>query len=265
VAGGVRVDIEVGGRWARTLIALGRVVVLTAITAVIVALLLVQRLSATYGDGLAVTESSAVLVADSVEPVSTLADDLAALALTLVDSLGLAQSVVESAETTLADLGAASTTNLSDTATAAADIADRLAVTLETIEGLIPGDRQSIGEELREFADGLEPVSEQLRTIGEQLTTVSTELGDGQATLTDLAAQIEVIATDIRGLGPTFDALAASAEDLRVRAEAASDRIGVDLWLGRILIVSLGVVFAAIGVMADRFGRAWIAANPEPL
>ncbi len=236
----------------------------TAIAAATVALFLVQRFSVTYRDGLAVTEASAVLVADSIEPISTLSEDLAALALTLVESLALAQSLVETTETTLADLGAASMTNLSDTATAAADIADRLAVTLETIERFIPGDRESIGEDLREFADGLEPVSEQLRGIGEQLTTVSNELGAGQATLADLGAQLETLATDISALGPTFDALGATAEDLRMRTEAASDRVGVDLWLGRILIVALGLVFSAIGLMADRFGRAWIAANLEP-
>ena len=263
VADRVPVDVQDVTRWARILIVVGRVMVVTAIAAMAVALVLVQRLSVTYRDGLAVTEASAVLVADSVEPISTLSEDLAELALTLVESLELAQSLVESAEATLADLGAASATNLSDSATAAADIADRLAVTLETIERFIPGDSESIGEELRAFADGLEPVSEQLRTIGERLTTVSSELGTGQATLADLAVQLDVIATDIDGLGPTFDALGATAEDLQVRADAASDRIGLDLWLGRFLIVSLGVVFAAIGVIADRFGRAWTAANPE--
>ena len=71
-----------------------------------------------------------------------------------------------------------------------------------------------------------------------------------------------MIATDIGALRPTFDA---TAVDLQMRADAATNRIELDLWLGRILIVSLGVVFAAVGVIADRFGRAWIAANPEPL
>ena len=233
----------------------------TAIGATIVALILVQRLSVTYRDGLAVTEASAVLVADSVDPVSALSGDLAALARTLVESLAVAQSLVESAETTLADLGAASTTNLADTATATADISDRLAGTLETVERFIPGNRESIGEELRAFADGLEPVAEQLRAIGEQLTAVSGELGTGQATLTELAAQLSATATAIEGLEPTFDSLGATAEDLQVRADAATDRMGFDLWLGRVLIVALGAVFAAIGVIAERVGRGWIAAN----
>jgi hypothetical protein len=35
--------------------------------------------------------------------------------------------------------------------------------------------------------------------------------------------------------------------------------------LGRILIVAVGAVFAAIGVIADRLGRAWIATNLESL
>ena len=244
--------------------AVGRVVVATAIAATVVALVVVQRLSVTYRDGLAVTEASAVLVSDSVDPIRTLADDLAELAVTLVASLELAQSLVQSSEATLADLGAASSTNLSDTATAAANTADRLAATLETIERLIPGERDSIAEDLRAFAVGLEPVSEQLRTIGDRPTIVAAELGTSRSTLAELATQIDVIATDSGGLGPTFDALDATAVDVQARANAATDRIGLDLWLGRILIVSVGLVFAAIGVIADRFGRAWGAVTPDP-
>ncbi len=242
--------------------AVGRVVVVTAVVGTVVALVLVQRLSVTYRDGLTVTETSAALVTDAVEPIHTLADDLAGLAATLVEGLELAQLLVGSAEATLADVGAASATNLSDTATAAADIADRLANTFETIERFIPGDSESIAEELRAFADGLEPVAEQLETVGEEFTTAATDLGASQVTLAELAMQVDVIAADIDGLGPTFDSLDATAEDVRVRAEAASDRIELDLWLGRILIVAVGALFAAIGVIADRFGRAWGAANP---
>jgi hypothetical protein len=244
---------------------IGRAVVVTALVATVVALVLVQRLSVTYRDGLVVTEASAVLVSDSVDPVRVLADDLAGLAATLVEGLELAESLVASAEATLTELGTASATNLAETATAAADIADRLAATFETIERFIPGDSVSIAEELRAFADGLEPVAEQLETVGQELATAATDLGAGQVTLAELAMQVEVIATDIEGLGPTFDSLDATAEDLRVRADAASDRIDLDVWLGRILIVAVGALFAAIGVIADRFGRVWGAAPPASM
>ncbi len=258
-------DIQEPERWARTLTTVGRIVVVTAVVATVVALILVQRLSVTYRDGLAVTEASAVLVIDSVESIRTLADDVAELAATVVEGLELAQSLVASAEATLADLGTAAATNLSQTATAAADIAGRLAGTLETIERFIPGESDSIAEELRAFADGLEPVAEQLETIGEELTTAATDVAASQVTLAALAVQLDVLATDIGGLGPNFDALAATAQDLRARADAATDRIDFDLWLGRILIVAVGAVFAAIGVIADRFGRAWVAAAPGSL
>ena len=102
----------------------------------------------------------------------------------------------------------------------------------------------------------------QLRTIGLELSTLAIELDESQATLAELAVHIDVIASDIRGLGPSFDALDATAQDLMTRAAAAADRIQLDLWLGRILIVSIGGVFVAIGVIAERFGRAWIAADP---
>jgi hypothetical protein len=263
VSGAAVVDNRDPQRWAKTMAALGRVVVVTAAVATVAALVLVERLSVTYRDGLTVTEASAALVTDSVDPIRTLADDLAELAATMVEGLELADSLVANAEATLADLGTASVTNLSDAATAAADIADRLAATFETIERFIPGDKDSIAEELRAFADGLEPVAEQLRTIGDQLTIAATDLGNSRATLAQLAEQIDVIATDIGGLGPTFDALDAAAEDLQARADAASDRIDFDLWLGRILIVAVGAVFAAVGIIADRFGRAWVAGSPN--
>jgi hypothetical protein len=265
VPGAVHVDIQDPERWAKTMATLGRVVLVTAVVATVVALLLVQRLSVTYRDGLTVTEASAALVADAVEPIHALADDLAGLATTVVEGLELTQSVVASAEATLADLGTAAATNLSETATAAADIADRLAVTLETIERLIPGDSDSIAEDLRAFADGLEPVAEQLRTIGEELSTASGDLGASQVTLAELALQLDTIATDIGELGPTFDALDATARDLQARADEAAARIDLDLWLGRLLILAVGSVFAAVGVIADRFGRSWVAADPESL
>jgi len=76
VPGAAHVDIQDPVRWAKTVTADGRVVVATATAATLVALVLVQRLSVTYLDGLAVTDASALLMSDSVEPIRMLADDL---------------------------------------------------------------------------------------------------------------------------------------------------------------------------------------------
>ncbi len=264
MAAAPELTIEHPQQWAKTLTVLGQVVVVTAVLATIVSIVLVERFSTTYEDGLTVTEESAALVADAVEPLHTLADDLAGLALTLVDGLELAQSVIDSTTDILATTGDAFSTNLATSAEAAADVADRLADVLELIERLIPGESQSIAEELRSFADGLAPVADQLRVIGSELTTAATNLDESQATLSDLAEQVGTLAADISGLTPQFDALEATASDLQMRAAAASDRMGLDLWLIRILILSVGAVFVAFGIAMYRFARDWLIIDVDP-
>ena len=80
-----------------------------------------------------------------------------------------------------------------------------------------------------------------------------------------MAAQVEAIAGDIAAFGPSFDALGATASALQVSASAASDRVGLDLWLVRLLILALGAVIIAIGVVAQRFSHAWLIAGVDPL
>ena len=243
---------------------LGQVIAVTAVLAVIVSIVLVERFSTTYEDGLTVTEESAALVADAVEPLNTLASDLAGLAATLVEGLELTQSVIDSTTGILETSGDAFSTNLATSAEAAADVADRLAGVLELIERLIPGDSQSVAEELRSFADGLAPVADQLRAIGGELTTAATNLDASRDTLSALAEQVAALAADIGGLAPQFDALEATASDLQVRAAAASERMGLDLWLIRILILSVGALFVAIGIAMYRFGKDWLIGGADP-
>ncbi|MGB5756158.1 MAG: hypothetical protein WBM50_04530 [Acidimicrobiales bacterium] len=262
---GFGVTIEDPRRWVATMTLLGRVIVVTAVVATISSIVLVQRFATTYRDGLVVTEQSATLVAEAVGPVNSLADDLASLAATVVDGLELGQSLVDSTQAIAADIGDASTTNLAETAEAAADVADRLAQTLEQIERLIPGDRTSIGEELRAFADGLQPTADQLRTVGGELSAVADDLDGSQAALEQLSAQLDVIVDDIAELGPSFDAVSATAADLQARAAAASDRMSVDLWLIRILVLAVGAVLVSIGVISQRFAAALVVSTVDPV
>jgi methyl-accepting chemotaxis protein len=256
--------LEDPDRWTRTMTMLGRVIVVGAVVATMILLVLVERLGTTYQDGLIVTEDSAALVADSIGPVQVLSDDLADLAVAVADSLELAQDQVATTQQIVGAVGEASATNLADTAEAAADVSDRLAGLLEQVERLIPGNRQSVAEELRSFADGLEPVADQLREVGVALVDASSDLDETQAALAALAGQLEIVATDIVELGPSFAALEATAVDLQERAAAASDRIGLDLWLIRILIVAGGALFVTIGVISQRFARALAAAEDPP-
>ena len=238
---------------------LGRVIVVAAVVGTVVALALVERVGQTYEGGLAITERSAVLVADAVEPVQVLAHDLAALVDTVVDELAGVQDLLATTQAILDDVGVAAATNVADITEASADVADRLARQLELIERFIPGDTQSVAEELRALADGLEPVADQLRTLGVQLQAAADQLGETAAALADVAVQADAIATDIAELGPTLDALGAAAADLRDRAQSASDRVDLDMWLVRILVIVTGVGVAVFGLITHRFAAALAA------
>jgi uncharacterized protein YukE len=239
--------------WANRTILLGRLLVVGAVVMTVIALLLVERVSATYEDGLEITAESALLLSDSVVPISELSRDLAGLAATLGEGLESARGVLATTQQVLDDIGAASSTNLAETASAAADIADRLAAVIEAIERFIPGDSQSLAEELRSFADGLEPVADQLVALGDQLVLAADQLDTADASVAALVGDVNVLAADIEALTPTFDALAVTAEDLHARADAAATRLGLDKWLVRLLVIVAGAVVAVIGVTIERF------------
>lgn len=239
--------------WTRRTILLGRLVVVGAVVMTIAGLILVERLSQTYEDGLAVTQASAVLVSESVEPLSTLVADLGALADELSAGIELASDVLATTEVALAQVGGAASTNLAQLAEGAAGISDDLASLIEAIERIIPGDSDSLAEDLRRLADGLDPLGDQLVELGEQLIVASTQLGEADAALTALARRIDVLVDGIESLGPTFDALGVTADDIEQRAEDASTRLGLDRWLLRLLVVVGGFVVAMLGLVVERF------------
>jgi hypothetical protein len=212
-----------------------------------------------------VTEQSAVLVADAVEPVRLLAGDLGALADSVAVGLDGTQDLLATTQATLDEIGLAARTNLADMADAGADVADRLARVLERIEALIPGDTQSVAEELRALADGLQPVADQLRALGLRLETAADQLGTTNSSLDDLAERIGAISGDIDELGPTFDRLGLAAANLRDRAGEAADRLGLDLWLLRILALVGGAVLAVIGIVIERLSHVAPAAAGQRL
>ncbi len=238
---------------------LGRVIVAIAAVATVAALVLVERVGQTYEDGLYVTQQSGVLVADAIAPVEVLAQDVGALSATFADGLEGARDVLATTQAVLDQVGVASATNIADSAQALAEMSDRLAKKFELIERLIPGNTQSIAEEFRAFSDGIEPLADQLRTLGAELQTAADQLDATDAAIADLAARVDAIATDIEALLPNFEALGATATELQRAATAASDRLGLDLWLLRILVIVGGVAFAVIGIVTDRLARALAA------
>lgn len=249
-------------RWVRRTIWLGRAVVACAVVATVGTLILVQRFGRTYEDGLAVTTESAELVADSIGPAQLLAADLSELADALADALDGARLVLATTGDTIDAIGEASSTNLADVADGAAGAADDLAGVLETIERFIPGNSDSVAEELRTLADGLEPVADQLRVLGGQLEAGAAQLDDADSSIERLSVSVAEVSAGIDQLAPTFDRLEVAAADLALRAEEATDRVGADLWLLRVIVVVLGLAVAFAGLAIERFARHLAERSP---
>ena len=214
----------------------------------------------TYEGGLAVTERSAELVADAVEPLQVLAQDVAALVATVVDELDGVQDLLATSQAILDDVGVAAATNIADITEAAADVADRLARQLELIERFIPGDTQSVAEELRALADGLQPVADQLRTLGVQLQTScrSARRHRGPRSLTSPCRPKPSPPTSPRSDQPSMPSVRRPATFVTA-PRSASDRVDLDMWLVRILVIITGVGIAVFGLITHRFAAALAA------
>ena len=158
------------------------------------------------------------------------------------------------AQTSLDQLGVAARDDLAVTADGLARLADRVAGVIESIERFIPGNRESAAEDLRDIADGLEPVPAELRALGEQLQTTAAQLGDLDPTLADVASSVTELGRSLDALSPSIDELATTATRLVERVDDARDRVGLDLWLARLVIVLVGAAMAAGLLLAARRG-----------
>ncbi len=231
------------------------------VVAVVLGLVLVQRVGTTYRDGLDVAAESARLLGDAAGPIDQMTTDLVAFASTAGTGITDARALLQSAATSLDDLGAASRDDLAVTTEGLASLADRVAGVLETIEDFIPGDRDSTAEDLRKIADGLEPVPAELRDLGTQLQQTATELRDADPTLAAVAASVTDLGTDLEQLAPSIAELGTAAGRLVEHVDAARDRVDLDLWLARAVVVLLGAVLA-IGLWVG--WRRGLASPPPP-
>ena len=178
------------------------------VVAVVIGLVLVQRVGTTYRDGLDVAADSARLLGDAAGPINQMTTDLVDFAGTADTGIADARSLLQSAATSLDQLGAASRDDLAVTAEGLASLGDRVAGVLETIEGFIPGDRDSTAEDLRKIADGLEPVPAELRDLGTQLQQTADraprrrpDAGRRRHSVADLGADLEDLEPSVAELG----------------------------------------------------------------
>ncbi len=214
----------------------------------VLALMLVQRLGTTYREGLRVTTDGAEVAAVGASSAATLASDLLTLADSANASLDEAHDLVVIGSDSSADLSVALGTNIADGISGTASIAESMAGFIETIERFIPGDSDSLAEDLRLLSDGLEPVPDQLRSLAEQLDDSSIELDATAASIASITDQIDALAVSIADARVALAEVQSLSDDVAERARAALDRSRTDLWLVRmlVLVVSAGVAGAAL-------------------
>lgn len=144
-----------------------------ALVTALLGLVLVDRLGTTYRDGLEVTADAADVTVAGIAAARSLAEEMAGLAGTTARVVGQAGGVVREGAASTTEVAGALRTNLAAGVDGTAGVADDLAAFIEFVERLIPGNRDSLAEDLRRVADGLEPVPDQLRQLGDDLATTA--------------------------------------------------------------------------------------------
>ncbi len=223
-----------------------------AVVGTILALLLVQRLGTTYRDGLDITADGARVAALGATSAEDLATDLLALVESTSTSIDEARDFVLVASEVTSDLGTALGTNVADGVAGTSSIADSMAGFIEAVERFIPGNRDSLAEDLRQLSDGLEPVPDQLRSLAAQLEDSSVELEAAAASLAEITDTLESLGASIREAQVALAEVETLSEDVAVRATAALDRSSTDLWLVRLLVLVLGLGVAGAAIAGSR-------------
>jgi ABC-type transporter Mla subunit MlaD len=232
---------------------LPELVIVLGVLATVLSLALVGRLAERYETGLEITVDAAEVTVEVAEQLATLPAELVAVAEGVADTLAQVSELTEVAATSTTDLAAALRTNVATSVAGTADIADRVASIVGTIENFIPGDTRSLAEELRDVADGLRPVPDQLVALADSLDAGAVSLEASLVTLAELEGGLRVIAEDIGATGSQVDELTAIAQRVATEAAAIQADARNDLWLLRLTILALGGVTVAIGFALRSF------------
>ncbi len=231
--------------WSRRLAA---GIAVGALVGTIVGLAIVQRGGTTYRDALTVATDAGALAVDASDSAVALTATLTDLADVLTDQIASLRELTTTAADLSETLGTAAQTNIAESVRGAADVADRLARALEITEFLIPGNSDSLAEDLREISDGLDPIPDQLRLFGDQLITGAADLRRIERALAGLESEVAALGARIDTAAGALEELPDTTAALVANVEAARDRAALDLWLLRIAVVLLGALTAAIGV-----------------
>ena len=171
----------------------------------------------------------------------------------VVDRAG---DVVRETTDVTADLATALQTNLAGGVDGTAGVADDLARFVEVVERFIPGNRDSLAEDLRRVADGLAPLPNQLRVLGQRLGATSNQLEDVAPAIDAAARRVDEVSRRLVDALSTLDDAAVLAEQTAQRARDARDRAGGDLWIARALVVLVAGAFWLLAVTGTRTGQS---------
>lgn len=236
-------------------------VAVLAVVGTVVAMMLTQRLGTTYRDGLGVTADGAEVATVGATSAATLASNLLMLADSANASLDQARGLALVASDSTADLSVALGTNIAEGISGTASIADSMAGFVETIERFIPGDSDSLAEDLRRLADGIGPVPDQLRSLASQLEASSIELDAAAATIATITLQVGDLTGSIAEARTALVEVERLSIDVAERARAALDRSRTDLWLVRLLVLVVGLAVTGAAMAGHRSSRSFAAAR----
>lgn len=242
---------DVHRRWlaARVLLA---VVAVLALVGAFVGVAVLNRVSTTYEVALALTRDTADAAADASNSAVDIANGVSELGAGASTTLTATQQVLDSAATAADGVGTALSTNVADAVSGSASIANRLARFVEMIERFIPGNSQSLAEDLRTFANGIEPVPDQLRTLGTQLATTADEIEAASASLGPVSQQLQTTAADLASATADIEQAAKVANEIAARAQAELDASNSTFTLAKVLLFVFGLVIAFACVAGER-------------
>jgi ABC-type transporter Mla subunit MlaD len=227
--------------------ALPIVVMVAAALGLVIGLIVVQQLGARTRNVLAIAADAAVLAEAAADPIAMLPGDVAQVAAGVSSTLSAVRDITGTASTTTASLADALDSNVATTATATAAVADRVASVLETIERFIPGDVESLAEELRAASDGLAPVPGQLGAIAEELRSGAADLDAAIPRIETLEEQLAQVNDRLDDASRAVADLPALAAEVRREVADARNDLNGTLWLLRALVVLAALATAAIG------------------
>jgi uncharacterized phage infection (PIP) family protein YhgE len=232
--------------------ALRRLLMATALTAIVaagLALVVVQRLADSYRIGLDAAAEGADVTSKVAQSAAAVTADVATLADTTAEVFVRGERTLDVSAEGLQQVAEAARSNLAEGVEGTATVASRAASLIEGIERFIPGDRDSLAEDLRAVADGLEPAPQQLRDLATQLDSTASSLTTTADQIGDLVGPSAALAANVAESRASLDEVAVLASDVATTARDQRDRSAVDLWLLRLLIIAVGagVCIAALG------------------